>query len=156
MLLDILEPISAFPPVLLYLSLILLSATPFIEAHITVPLGIMLGLPFPICCLIGLSANFLSVMIAVKWTRNTKIGNDSSTRLGRAVVMGRRYGVPGLALMGPILGANHFSAVAAVLLGVSKRSIYIWQFLSISLWGIGTGLLFKYGISLFKEGGIFL
>ncbi|SDC95450.1 hypothetical protein SAMN05421663_105208 [Terribacillus halophilus] len=152
MLSDVLDYLSSLPLFFLYLSLILLSAVPFVEAHITVPLGIMLGLPFPVCCLIGLTANFLSVVLAVKWMKSTKKDNYSSIRMNKAKVLGTRYGVPALALMGPILGANHISAAAAVLLGASIRSIYFWQLVSIGIWGIGTGLLVQHGISFFKEG----
>ncbi|WP_366248947.1 hypothetical protein [Terribacillus aidingensis] len=152
MLSDIHDYLASIPTFYLCLLLILLSAVPFVEAHITVPLGIMLGVPFPVCCLIGLSANFLSVMLAVKWMKKIKKDTYSFTRMDRAKVLGKRYGVPGLALMGPILGANHISAAAAVLLGASIRSIYFWQLVSISIWGIGTGFLFLHGMSLFKEG----
>lgn len=152
MLSDVINYLSSLPLFFLYLALILLSAVPFVEAHITVPLGIMLGLSFPVCCLIGLSTNFLSVLLTVKLIKKTKKDTFSSIKMDRAKVLGRRYGVPCLALMGPILGANHISAAAAVLLGASIRAVYFWQFISICLWGIGTGLLFLHGITFFKEG----
>ncbi|AWG44344.1 hypothetical protein BEH_26530 (plasmid) [Priestia filamentosa] len=70
-------------------------------------------------------------------------------RLQKAQIYFNRYGVPGLSLMGPIVGANHISAFVSVAAGASKERVIVWQIISIILWGIGSGLLIYYGVDIY-------
>ena len=47
-----------------------------------------------------------------------------------------RFGVPGVSLLGPLALPSQFTAPAMVGLGASKRSVYVWMFISIVAWGV--------------------
>lgn len=130
---------------------------PFLEAHVAVPVGVLLNLPLIPTAFLGIVANIISVMLVIvftnfaktKLTKNNKKTNVNS-RFQKAQLYFNRYGVPGLSLMGPIVGANHISAFVSVAAGARRESVIVWQIISIILWGIGSGLLIYYGVDIYQ------
>ncbi|UOE62947.1 small multi-drug export protein [Priestia filamentosa] len=129
---------------------------PFLEAHVAVPVGVLLKLPLIPTALLGIVANIISVMLVIVFTNfaKTKLTKNNKTnvngRFQKAQLYFNRYGVPGLSLMGPIVGANHISAFVSVAAGARKESVIVWQIISIILWGIGSGLLIYYGVDIYQ------
>lgn len=156
MLEDIVHKIEEINIVYQFVMIFIIGFTPFLEAHVAVPVGVLLKLPIISTALLGIVANIASVMLVILFTtliktKLTKSHNKSTLngRLQKAQIYFNRYGVPGLSFMGPIVGANHISAFVSVAAGASKERVIIWQTISIILWGIGSGLLIYYGVDIY-------
>lgn len=156
MLEDIVHKIEEINVVYQFVMIFTIGFIPFLEAHVAVPVGVLLKLPIIPTALLGIVANIASVMLVILFTtliktKLTKNHNKSTLkgRLQKAQIYFNRYGVPGLSLMGPIVGANHISAFVSVSAGASKERVIVWQIISIILWGIGSGLLIYYGVDIY-------
>ncbi|MFP3886640.1 small multi-drug export protein [Priestia filamentosa] len=156
MLEDIVHKIEEINVVYQFVMIFTIGFIPFLEAHVAVPAGVLLKLPIIPTALLGIVANIASVMLVILFTtliktKLTKNHNKSTLkgRLQKAQIYFNRYGVPGLSLMGPIVGANHISAFVSVAAGASKERVIVWQIISIILWGIGSGLLIYYGVDIY-------
>ena len=64
-----------------------------------------------------------------------------------------RWGMPGLALLGPIGLGTQFSAIAAVALGVTARSAFLWVGAGTVAWSIAAAGLTLGGVSVAGIGG---
>ncbi|WP_369902151.1 small multi-drug export protein [Bacillus manliponensis] len=156
MLQEIIQKISDINIFYQFLMIFIIGLIPFFEAHVAVPVGAFLNLPFIPVAALGIIANFLSVMLIIlfaNFLRSSFLKNrdkDSffNKRFHKANSYFNKYGVPGLSLMGPILGANHISAFVSIVAGASKKQVITWQIISIILWGVGTGLLVLYGVDI--------
>ncbi|WP_197233023.1 small multi-drug export protein [Priestia endophytica] len=156
MLEDIVHKIEEINIVYQFVMIFIIGFIPFLEAHVAVPVGVLLKLPIIPTALLGIVANIASVMLVILFTtliktKLTKNHNKSTLkgRLQKAQIYFNRYGVPGLSLMGPIVGANHISAFVSVAAGASKERVIVWQIISIILWGVGSGLLIYYGVDIY-------
>ncbi|YCA46237.1 small multi-drug export protein (plasmid) [Bacillus sp. JZ8] len=156
MLEDIVHKIEEINVVYQFVMIFTIGFIPFLEAHVAVPVGVLLKLPIIPTALLGIVANIASVMLVILFTtliktKLTKNHNKSTLkdRLQKAQIYFNRYGLPGLSLMGPIVGANHISAFVSVAAGASKERVIVWQIISIILWGIGSGLLIYYGVDIY-------
>ncbi|MBG9812152.1 hypothetical protein ABD68_11175 [Bacillus endophyticus] len=153
---DIVHKIEEINIVYQFVMIFIIGFIPFLEAHVAVPVGVLLKLPIIPTALLGIVANIASVMLVILFTtliktKLTKNHNKSTLkgRLQKAQIYFNRYGVPGLSLMGPIVGANHISAFVSVAAGASKERVIVWQIISIILWGVGSGLLIYYGVDIY-------
>lgn len=135
------------------------AAIPWIEIALVIPLGIIRGLsPFwvMVVAFVGNMATVLPVIIGFEkvrqWyqTRMEKTGRTPSKRSERAKVIWNKYGLPGLALLGPILIGTHIAAFIGMSLGAEKRWTILWLAISIGLWtlifGVATALGFDFFI----------
>lgn len=139
------------------LSTFLVAAIPFLEAYVAVPLAIAVGFPALLAIVAGIVGNWLSVaaVVAVSgrlqaWMNRRQGGTDGNgKRLQRARRLFAKYGVPGVAFIGPLLVGNHIGSFISVVSGADKRYVMLWQTISIIVWAVGTGLLFYWGFDLF-------
>ncbi|MGN7942109.1 small multi-drug export protein [Virgibacillus sp. 6R] len=156
MLEEIVNRLQEANMILQFIMIFVIGFIPFLEAHVAVPVGVLLKLPFILTAFIGILANILSVMLVImittigkaKWTKNHQKSTFSG-RFQKAHHYFNKYGVPGLSLMGPIVGANHISSFVSIAAGASKERVIIWQIISIILWGVGSGILIHYGVDFY-------
>lgn len=143
-------------------------ALPWLEAVVVIPAGVVAGLdPVPVV-LAGLSGNLLTVTIAAvygarlrAWWRArgqrrsatpatpgaADAEPDDGGRSGRAEEVMRRWGLPGLALLGPVGLGTQLSAVLAVSMGVSVRRTLVWIGTGTVVWCVVAALLARAGTS---------
>jgi uncharacterized membrane protein len=140
-----------------FMMIFVIGFIPFLEAHVAVPLGVLLKVPFILTAFLGIGGNIISVLLLVlivTLIKDKLNQHDRYPSINRRFVKARhyfdKYGVPGLALLGPIVGANHISALVSVVAGARKENVVLWQVISISVWGIGSGLLLFYGIDAYQ------
>ncbi|MBP2257806.1 small multi-drug export protein [Virgibacillus alimentarius] len=157
MLEELIQKITDLPSFYQVLMIFVIGFVPFLESHVAVPLGVIVDLPFVPITLVAIVANFISVMFLIVFASflRTNMFKKKGTsvlasRINKAQYYFNRYGVPGLSLMGPIIGANHISAFVSMMAGATRRQVIIWQFISITAWGIGTGILLIYGIDVYN------
>ncbi|MFP4235658.1 MAG: small multi-drug export protein, partial [Nitriliruptoraceae bacterium] len=118
-----------------YLLVFLAAAIPVIEVLVVIPAAIVAGLsPVPVL-LLAVAGNLTTVALVVvagdrlaAWWRarrqRPRAGSPASSerpRTVRARQLARRWGVPGLGLLGPLTTGSHLAAVAALATGAGQR-----------------------------------
>ncbi|WP_153730597.1 small multi-drug export protein [Sporosarcina obsidiansis] len=144
---------------LTYLLVFLTAAIPGFEVLVAVPLGILRGLSPTVAIVIGFAGNASTILLEIivfhkvkAWWERKKKKNvtKSSKRTVRAENIWRRYGILGLALLGPVLIGSHLAAFLALTLGSSKQQTATWLLLSLGIWSIVFGVLAALGIDAFQ------
>ncbi|HJF31434.1 MAG TPA: small multi-drug export protein [Sporosarcina psychrophila] len=143
-----------------YFLVFLGAAIPWLEIALVIPVGILRGLsPFWVMTL-AFVGNMLTVLILIiafqkvkEWmeARKKKDGTGESKRTERGKRIWNKYGMPGLALLGPILIGTHIAAFIGLLFGASKVNTTIWMTISIALWTIVFGIATAMGFDFFVK-----
>lgn len=128
------------------LSLMLIGAIPFIESYLGSFLGTIVGIsPFlavPAAVIGNIVCTFVLIALASRVrtaaTRGReRTGDEQMTKRRKKVVTYlERFGVPGVALLGPLVVASQITAPTLIAVGARKSSVYLWTGISIALWGI--------------------
>lgn len=144
-----------------YIALFIIGFVPFLEAFVAIPIGVLLDLPFIIVVLVGITANWLSVMAVIVFSSfirslfSEKKKNNSdrfiNRRFQKAKTYFNKYGVPGISLLGPIIGTNHIGALVCIIAKANKKDIIVWQTISIVIWAVGIGILLIYGVDIYNN-----
>ncbi|RST61181.1 hypothetical protein D5F11_003790 [Siminovitchia terrae] len=161
MIQDIFQRVEEINVIYQYIAVFIIGFVPFLEAFVAVPIGILLDLPFILVVLVGATANWLSVMVLIVFSSFTRSlfsereKNNSdhfiNRRFQKAKAYFNKYGVPGIALLGPIIGTNHIGALVCIIAKANKKNIILWQTVSIVIWAIGTGVLLIYGVDIYNN-----
>ena len=121
-------------------------ATPWLEAIIVIPVGMVLGLPVLWTVVLALLGNIVTVVLFAVGSdrilqamarRREKRGKAAKedTRMARAQRIFVRYGDVGMAVVGPLVIGTQFAAAIAVSLGVGVWRASIVQSLGAVGWG---------------------
>lgn len=139
-----------------YLFVFLLAAIPFFEVVGVIPLGVVAGLHALPVTLLAFLGNILTIWLLIllmdqvkRWLqhRKEKKGKEpSKKRQARAERVWKKYGLPGLALLSPILIGSHLGAVLAMGFGGKKKQITFWMTVSVTIWSVVMGFTSYYGI----------
>lgn len=127
-----------------YLGTFLISFIPFVESPGGSIIGSLIGIPLILAIIISVLGNWISIMFIIVLfnTLQMKIRNRDSkkgfihNRAMKAKELYDKYGVPGLALVAPLIASGHIAAFTSLALGVNKRRVVHWHMISIVLWGI--------------------
>ncbi|EGL82949.1 hypothetical protein CathTA2_1506 [Caldalkalibacillus thermarum TA2.A1] len=150
-----------------YLIVFLLSATPWIEIAVVIPIAILVVGMSPLGVgVVSFIGNYLPVVIIVllyeRWkawrAKRRPVEEESDTemvskRRARAQRIFERYGTPGLALFGPLVTGIHLAAVIALMFGVRKQYILLWMGLSLGIWAVVLSVGSVFGIDLLERMG---
>jgi len=137
-----------------YLLVFILSATPWIEILFVIPPAIAAGLPPAPVAIVSFFGNFIPIVGIIyfyekfkQWRSKRKMkrgntemlrGNEKTDsrrrRLGRKVW--DKYGLPGLALLAPIVTGVHLAAVIALVSRSPRAAITFWMFWSLFIWTV--------------------
>ena len=158
---------------LAYLTVLVAAAVPWLEVLLVVPVGILAGLSPVAVVVVAAVGNVASLVPVVlggdrlrAWWRahrhrrsaagpegdddaNVAEAGDGPTRSGRSVRAQRvldRYGLPGVALLGPLLTGIHVAALAALAAGAPKRPTLLWSTAGVVVWSVVTGVATVLGI----------
>lgn len=132
----------------------ILAATPWIEVLLAVPAGLAMGLQPALVAVIVLVGNTAPVFLIVSgyhywqtWKSSRQNSNSDLTdkRRQRAQVIWDKYGLPGLALLGPLLTDIHLATMIALVLQPEKSRALFWMNASLVAWTLGLTLAFFYG-----------
>ncbi|MDX5474531.1 MAG: small multi-drug export protein [Bacillaceae bacterium] len=142
-----------------YILVFVLAAVPFFEGYGVIALAIFAGLPVIPVVIIGIIGNVLTVLLLIifinkfkEWRKKRK-GDEEvkepSKRTLRAQKLWKKYGLPGLAFIGPLIVGSHLAAFMSLTFGGTKKSTSIWMIASITVWGIVFAILIHFGVDLF-------
>ena len=129
------------------LGVFLAGATPWLEAIIVIPVGLVLGLPVVLTVVLALVGNIATVVLFAAGSdrilqamarRREKRGKAAKedTRMARAQRIFVRYGDVGMAVVGPLIIGTQFAAAIAVSFGVSVLRASVVQSLGAVVWGV--------------------
>lgn len=146
-----------------YLLVFVLAMIPAIEPFVVIPVAIGLGLD-PLGTGVAAFAGSATAMAAIAIFQQRVIGwwhrrrtrtrgedsvpMNSSTRYRRARRAWDRYGLPGLALVGPILVGIHLTILFALLVDDRPRTTVGWLTVGLGAWTIVLVSASAYGFSL--------
>lgn len=143
-----------------YFLVFLGAAIPWLEIALVIPLGIVWGLsPFWVMVLafIGNMITVLALIIGFDrfkdWynKRQEAKGKPQNKKSERAKRIWNKYGLPGLAMLGPILIGTHIAAFIGMTLGATKKNTTIWLAISIGVWTLAFGILTALGFDFFTR-----
>ncbi len=123
-----------------YTLVFLAAATPWIEILIVIPVAIGAGLaPVPVALLsfVGNGLPVLAIVVLFRWWERRR-GPVRRRWNRRAVRVWARWGLPGLALLGPLVTGIHLAAVMALALHAERRATIWWMTASLAAWTVGT------------------
>ena len=136
-------------------------AIPWLEAVTVIPAGILLGLPPVAVVVTAIIGNLATVALVAfggervrsllvrRRRRGVSTEGAEGTEGGRASRAERvmaRFGLPGLAILGPLGVGTQLSAAIVVSLGVSGRRAFAWVGASTVGWSVVVALLVASGI----------
>lgn len=124
-----------------YAAVFILAATPFVELLIVIPVGVGIGLspvPVTIVAFLGNALPVWGIIVAYEaWTQRR--GPTRRRWSPRAMRVWERYGLPGVAGLGPLLTGIHLATVMALALRASRGLVMLWMTISLALWAGVTG-----------------
>jgi len=148
-------------------------AVPWLEAIVVVPIGILAGGPPVLVVLAALIGNLITVWLFAVFGQRARLwwigrrkrrmersgkGPDPRAqakkhrRADRIDRVMKRFGLPGLAVLGPLGLGTQLSALAAVAMGVSSRAAFAWVGAGTVGWAIVAGVLTVTGASFLGIG----
>jgi hypothetical protein len=136
----------------------LAGAIPWFEAIAVVPAGILFGLDPVLTVVFASAGNIITIAVfayggnAIRsWIirRRVSKGKDSeSPKLIKAQQAFDKYGIYGMAVLGPILIGTQFAAAASVAAGVKPLKVSILISASMVLWALSIAwLMVSFGVS---------
>ena len=143
-----------------YFLIFLGAAIPWFEIALVIPLGIVWGLSPLWVMVVAFIGNMLTVLALITgfdrfqiWynKRQEEKGKATSKKSERAKTIWNRYGLPGLAMLGPILIGTHIAAFIGMTLGATKKNTTVWLTISIAAWTLAFGILTALGFDFFTR-----
>jgi Ca2+/H+ antiporter, TMEM165/GDT1 family len=128
-----------------YLAVLLAAATPWVEVLFVVPIGIAAGLdPVGVAAVafVGNAVPVVAIVVAGDrllswWERRRRRAARKSRRAERGRQLLQKYGIPGLALLGPLFTGAHLAAVIAAVLRPRRTRLIAWMCGSLAVWTAG-------------------
>ena len=127
-----------------YVLVFILAALPFFEVVGVVPLGILSGLHPVTTAVIGFVGNFLTVLLLIVfvdrfkawWLKRKEEKHDEKgeKKQLKARKVWERYGLPGLALIGPFIIGSHLAAFMCMSFGTKRKQDTVWMTVSLIMW----------------------
>ena len=126
-------------------------AIPWLEAIAVVPAGIVLGLDPVLTVVFASVGNIITIAVFAygggsirNWIIRRRVAkgkNAESPKLIKAQQAFDKYGIWGMAALGPILIGTQFAAAASVAAGVKPLKVSILITASMALWSIAIAVL---------------
>lgn len=133
------------------LGIFIAGAIPWFEAIAVVPAGILFGLDPVLTVLAAVSGNAITIFLFAyagasirQWLirrRETKGKSGDSPKYQKAIAAFDKYGIWGMAALGPILIGTQFAAAASVAAGVKPLKVSLLITLSMAIWSVALAVL---------------
>lgn len=146
-----------------YLLVFLGGAIPWLEIALVVPLGVISGLSPVGVMIAAFTGNLLTVLFVIFGFEKVKVWlakrkknkeDEPSKKEERGKRIWNKYGMPGVALLGPFLIGSHLAAFIGLVFGANKGNAAVWMTISIALWTLILGVLTAMGFDFFVNDNI--
>ncbi|MGI2326387.1 small multi-drug export protein [Planococcus sp. YIM B11945] len=143
-----------------YFLVFLGAAIPWLEIALVIPLGIVAGLSPIWVMILAFVGNMVTVLALIigfdrfrDWynARQEAKGKPVNKKSERAKQIWNKYGLPGLAMLGPVLIGTHIAAFIGMTLGATKKNTTVWLTISIGVWTLAFGILTALGFDFFTR-----
>ncbi|WP_449619548.1 small multi-drug export protein [Robertmurraya sp. Marseille-Q9965] len=144
-----------------YFALFIIAMLPLLDIFFVIPIGIAFGMSPVWVGIIGFAGNYLMVLLlgiffreVSRWRENRRIKKGitmPSKKETRARKTWERYGLPGLAIVAPIVLGADLAALFALLFGSSRTRVLIWMGVSLLIWSIVLTIGSVYGFSFIQH-----
>lgn len=141
-----------------YAIIFLLAAIPFFEVAAIIPVAIIGGVPAIPTMIVAFLGNLLTIVLLIifvdkiiAWRKKRKKNKeeDDSKKHKRARNIWGKYGLPGLAFIGPFFVGSHLSALLAISFGGTRDKTLILMTASLLTWSIILGSAAYFGFDYF-------
>ena len=144
---------TSLPAWLQWLGVFAAGAIPFVESYFGSVIGILTGITPPVAvaaAVLGNIATMLAMVLSAHAVRGRVVREpkQSSPKRQRVRRTFDKYGVPGVSLLGQAILPSQITSAAMVSFGAPKKTVIVWQIISIALWGIAFGILATLGADL--------
>lgn len=137
-----------------YILVFILGAVPFFEAYGVIPIASIAGLSVVPVTILGLAGNLLTILLLPlfidqikNWRKKRgKVKEEENKRFVRAENLWKKYGLPGLAMIGPLIVGSHLTALASMTFGGTRQLTFIWLTISMTIWSILFTVLIFLGV----------
>ncbi|QKS70557.1 small multi-drug export protein [Paenalkalicoccus suaedae] len=136
-----------------YILIFAMAATPWLEILIVIPVGIGMGLDPILVGIVSFLGNFVPILLIVyllQWFQRTawylryrekreqrkQEKGKSKSRGTKGTALFNKYGLPGLALLGPAVTGIHLAAIIALSLKADKHKTTLWMGGSLVAWTV--------------------
>lgn len=138
-----------------YLAVALAAAVPWLEVLLVIPPAVAFGLDPVLVAVAAFAGNYLPVVGIVLgyqrlswWLARRRGERDTGGGRGqRGRRLLARYGVPGLALLGPLITGAHLAAVLAAGTGASPYRVLLWTGAGLAAWTVGVTVASMLGVA---------
>ncbi|WP_026696124.1 small multi-drug export protein [Peribacillus kribbensis] len=140
-----------------YVVLFIFSAAPWVDVSLMVPLGILWGLPpIPVSIVVFLGNFLLIILLGIFFKRisawrKSRMELKGSSKMFKQETRSRKiwekYGIPGLALLAPVIIGTDIAAILALSFGSSKLRVVVWMTISLGIWTVIFAIGSVYGFS---------
>ncbi|MCM3131090.1 small multi-drug export protein [Paenibacillus provencensis] len=127
-----------------FIVIFIIAFAPWMDVSIVVPIGVVWGLPPIGVAITAFTGNFLLVLLLglffkqfYIWRekrRKEKGVTEPSKKEKKSKEIWEKYGIPGLALLAPLLVGTDIAAVLALTLGSSRFQVISWMTVSLAFW----------------------
>jgi hypothetical protein len=144
-----------------YILIFILAAIPWVELLLVIPGGLAMGLKPFFVAVLAFAGNAIPVFLIVYGYKYWQIWRQSKVKPGpyrmtrrkkRALAIWNRYGLPGLALLGPLLTGIHLATIIALAFNPAKNRLLFWMNSSLLIWTIVTTIVSYYGLEGIRSG----
>ena len=146
---------ASLPAALQWLGVILISAIPFVESYFGAAIGVFAGVNPVVAVVAAIIGNTVSMLAFVggahKIRQRIVAGTEpqeTSPRREKLRAAFTKWGVPGVSLLGQTILPSQITSGAMVSFGAKTSAVIVWQVISITIWGVGFGLLAVLGLDL--------
>lgn len=151
--------VLGLPDPVQFLGVAAVGAIPFIESYGASTIGIIAGVPIPLAVIAAILGNVASVLLVVygiagvrsRMSTRGETDETASGKRSRIAERVRRFGVPGVSLLGPILLPSQFTSAAMVGIGANRTTVFVWTTIAVVVWGVVIGLA---AAGLFSAAGV--
>ncbi|WP_232970468.1 small multi-drug export protein [Salisediminibacterium selenitireducens] len=147
-----------------YTLVFVLAATPWMEILVVIPIGIGIGLDPFLVAIISFAGNFLPIVLIIwllnwfkttnmyAWWQKRKHGKKEKKHApSRGQRVFQKYGLPGLAFLGPLLTGIHLAAIIALSLKATKAQTTVWMAISLFVWTLFLTIASVYSIDFVTD-----
>lgn len=142
-----------------YIAVFLLTAIPWIESAVVVTVAIALGLDPVLSTILAFTGNWLVVLLTVflfhrwqEWRKKKRakkgIEKEKGKTRERAYNIFVKYGLPGLAFLGPLFIGTEIAAAFAMIFKAPRKNVLIWMTISLGFWTVFFAVASYYGFNL--------
>ena len=131
-----------------YTIIFLLAAIPFFEVAMIVPFAIIGGIPAIPVIIIAFLGNLLTIILLIvfiDYVRNWRKKKKRKDKNKRAKKIWDKYGLPGLAFIGPFFIGTHLTALLDISFGGTRSKTLVLMTASIAFWAISLGSAAYFG-----------